>query len=98
METGKLATVSLEINRLVINVLGLSEVGWSSAGQCYYDRVVLYYSRTSTDNQRNSVGIMIKSEIESHVFNFVPYNDQIIMIQLKAHPLNTNISDVCPNI
>lgn len=61
------------------------------AGECYHDGMVLYYSKSSTRELNNGLGIMIKKELHSCFCSFVPYNEQMIMLQLKAHPLNINI-------
>ncbi|XP_030756972.1 craniofacial development protein 2-like [Sitophilus oryzae] len=93
-KTGKLTTVAIEMRRMGIEVLGLSEVRWPNAGECNSDNVVLYYSGCQNGEHQHGVGIMIKKELKQYVANFVPYNERMMLIQLRTKPINTNLIQV----
>lgn len=93
-KAGKLTTVAMEMRRMGIEVLGLSEVRWPNAGECISDGVVLYYSGCRDGEHQHGVGIMIKKELKQYVANFVPYNERMMLIQLRTKPINTNLIQV----
>lgn len=93
-KAGQLATVALEMERLEVDILGLSEVRWPDAGQHSQEKFIMYYSGCNNGEHKNGVGIMIKKEMRQYVTNFVPYNDRMMLIQLNAHPLNINLIQI----
>lgn len=54
----------MEMRRVDIEVLGLSEVRWPNAGEYIHENVVLYYSGCQDGEHKHGVGIMIKKELK----------------------------------
>ena len=94
MSTGKLQNVDKEMQRLNIDILGISELRWSGSGLINTDHGVIYYSGNLDNRHPNGVGIMINNNLKSCVKNFIPISDRILLLQLKASRQNVNIIQV----
>ncbi|XP_030760327.1 uncharacterized protein LOC115885517 [Sitophilus oryzae] len=91
---GKLYNIRQEMNRLDINILGISETRWPNSGQIRVDDSTLYYSGNDSASHPNGVGILWDARTGPSVLNFIPMSDRAMMIQLKATPRNLNILQV----
>ena len=63
--SGKFEEIEKEINRMKINVCGLSEVRWVGAGKTEGDSLTLYYS--GGEKLERGVGIMITKEVAKSI-------------------------------
>lgn len=93
-EAGKIDNLELEMERNRVDILGISEMRWPGSGTCVREKTVTYYSGSSASSHYNGVGVMIKKELMSAVTNFVPLTDRVMLLQLKAKPLNINFLQV----
>lgn len=89
-EAGKLSNALQKMQRLNIDILGISETRWPKAGRCTTDD----YSGNDDNHHRHGVAVVISNKIHGAVTTFVPYLDQIIMLQLQAKPVNLNIIQI----
>lgn len=87
---GKLSNVVREMERINIEVLGISEVRWPGSGTCRTDNGTLYYSGNQLPEHPNGVGIIVGSRIGKAVIKFVPYSDRTLLLQIRAQPVNIN--------
>lgn len=92
--TGKLHNIRQEMDRLGINILGISETRWPNSGQIKTGDATLFYSGNDSRNHENGVGILLDSKTSLSVLNFIPISDRAMMVQLKATPMNVNIIQV----
>ncbi|XP_030746013.1 craniofacial development protein 2-like [Sitophilus oryzae] len=83
------------MNRLKVNIFGISEVRWPGSGKCITDGGTFYYSG-SDDQQKhpNGVGILVDKETNKAVTGFVPLSERVMMIQLETSKIRTNIIQV----
>lgn len=86
--------VQSEMNRLNIPIMGLAEARWTGSGSCTRNNMILYYSGTDNKNHISGVGIMINKCFQRNVITFIPYNDRMMLLKLRAHPLNINLVQV----
>ncbi|KAG5336862.1 CFDP2 protein, partial [Acromyrmex charruanus] len=86
--TGKLANAVKEINRMKIDILGISKSRWTNNGACHYKGSIFYYSGRTDGQHRNGVGILVRNTVKKYVKNVVAYSDRIIM-----HEINVIIGD-----
>lgn len=93
-EAGKLDNLILEMERLNIDILGISEVRWPDSGKCIREDVVMFYSGSNAKGHPNGVAVVIKKELAKKVTNFVPLSDRCILLQIKGNPININIVQV----
>lgn len=93
-EAGKLRNIQLEMTRLNIDILGVSEARWPGSGTNRGDNFTTYYSGTSDNIHKNGVAIIIKSSLNNNVQSFIPLSDRIILIKLRNYPRPINIIQV----
>ena len=61
MDQGKLEVVKQEMTRIIINILGISELKWTGMGEFNSDdHYIYYYGQESL--RRNRVAIIVKKE------------------------------------
>ena len=84
-QAGKLANVILEAKRLNIDVIGISEVGWTGQNRINVDGYELIYSG-NPDKHEHGVAIMITSELGKLVNDVMPISERVIAITLDTKP------------
>ena len=85
MNHGKLEVVKHEMDRLNINILGISELKWTGTGHLQSDEYRVFYAGNDSI-RRNRVTIILKTGIEKTVWGYNAKTDRIILIRLKAIP------------
>jgi hypothetical protein len=94
LKSEKLANVINEMNRLHIDILGMSEVKWkgNSMFSTLHDYKV-YYSGDDINHQYG-VGVIVNRQKANYVTNVVPQSHRIMLIQLQSAPFKLNIIQV----
>lgn len=87
----RLDNAILEMKRMEIDILGITETRWPNSGICRKNGETFYYSGNNNPDHRNGVGFIVSKEIDKFVRNVVAYSDRIILLQLSAKPININI-------
>ncbi|GFS14130.1 craniofacial development protein 2-like [Elysia marginata] len=91
-ETGKLAQVTIEMNRYNLHILGVSESRWTGTGRYKTNtgETVLYSGR---DNNIHTKGVAIisKKGLEKSLMEWKSVNSRFIRIRLKGWHNNLNI-------
>lgn len=80
--TGKLANIQAKMHRLGIKILGLSEVRWPGTGRHRTENGILYYSGGDDPKHQYGVAILISSELEKSVIDFIPLGDRVMLLRL----------------
>lgn len=93
-EPGKMHNVIQEMQRLKMNILGISETRWAGQGQIPTNGGMLYFSGNDDNHHRNGVAIAVSQEIMASVNNFVPISDRIILLQLQSKSRKLNIIQI----
>lgn len=90
---GKVQNLLQEISRLKVDIMGVSEVKWTSSGIYSAEKYSMYYSCGSESDysRRHGVGVVVNSEIKKAVTNFIPLSDRVMMLQINARPIRLNI-------
>lgn len=92
-QIGKLDNVVLEMKRLDIDILGMSEVRWTGINRCKAnDDYELIYSGGETHER--GVGILLKKELGSMVDDIRPVSDRVIAIRIQTRPKPITIVQV----
>ena len=86
-ETGRAAQVASEMERYKLDILGLSETRWTTAG-----RVVLATSQTvlysgppnENDHHRNGVALMLSQKASKSLLEWEPVNERIITARFQS--------------
>lgn len=90
LETGKLKNVTIEMNRLQIEILGVSETRWMNSGNFESDDYKIYYSGVDNGKHRSGVAIIVSNKIAKSIMHYAAITDRIILLQLNNFltPLN----------
>ena len=86
-QSGKLANIEKEVERLKIDIMGIAELRWPGAGEITTgERNKVVYSGGETPHR--GVGVIMKRTIANKLIGYWPISDRIIMIKVKSTPFN----------
>ena len=91
-QKGKLDNVKHEMERLKLNVLGLSEVRWIGARSFTTDNFTIIYS--GGDQHEKGVGILLDKETSKSIKGFWEVSDRVVLVKLNGKPFNISIIQV----
>ena len=91
-QCGKLDNVRREMKRLKINILGLSEVRWTSCGRLNEEGEEMIYSGGS--KHENGVAILLDKETTKSLLGFCQISERVMIVKLKGNPFNINVIQV----
>ena len=80
MYKGKLNIVQNEMNRMDIDILGISEMKWIGRGHFRSANNTVLYSGHNT-HKKNGVGLLITNQMSQSLIGYKAVNDIIIYIQ-----------------
>ena len=80
------------MERLKINILGLSEVRWKGAGETTTGKSKFYYS--GGEEHERGVGIILDEEASKSVKGYWAVSDRVLLLKVAAKPLDLNIIQV----
>ena len=86
-EAGRSAQVTREMDRYGLDILGLSEVRWTTSGIVTLSsgHTLLYSGPPNEDDEhRNGVGILLNKKAKSSLMEWEPINDRIIVARFMS--------------
>ena len=86
LRRGKLENAKREMERMKINVLGLSEVRWKDGGEFTSDEVRVIYA--GGEESQRGVAILLDKETAKGVTKVVRHSNRIILVKVKADPVD----------
>ena len=93
MNTGKLDIVKAEMERLNIDILGISELHWIGSGYFNSDDYMVYYSGNG-NTRCNGVAVIASKKVARAVQCFNAINDRVMSIHLHGKPRSFTILQV----
>jgi len=84
----------MEMDRLRIQCMGVSEMRWTGRGKYSMARHKIYYSGNDEPMHWRGVGFIVTNQTDTAVRNFVPQSDRIAILQLYAKDVNINFIQV----
>ena len=90
MNQGKLEVVKQEMERVNVNILGISELKWTGMGEFNSDDHHIYHCRQES-LRRNGVAIMVNKRVRNAVLGCNLKNDRIISVRLQGKPFNITV-------
>uniref|UniRef100_A0A8D8V3E1 Craniofacial development protein 2 n=1 Tax=Cacopsylla melanoneura TaxID=428564 RepID=A0A8D8V3E1_9HEMI len=83
---GKLENTLKEMRRMKINILGVSDTQWRTAGSFVENsgEYKIYHSSIDVTTHRYGVAIIIEKEVEKCVTGFVPLSDRVMMLNIAS--------------
>jgi len=80
LNTGKLENIKVEMKRLNIDILGVSETRWAENGDFWSDDYRVIYSGGERTGS-TGVGVIINKKWGQQVINKIAYNGRLIMVK-----------------
>ncbi|VVC30385.1 Endonuclease/exonuclease/phosphatase,Reverse transcriptase domain [Cinara cedri] len=95
LQCGKLENLKIEMARMKMDILGLSEMRWPRAGDLWSGEYRLIHTGTAENNPGiGGVGIIMSKAIGKKVKGFVQYNERIILVKIETKLKDTIIVQV----
>ena len=93
MNQGKLEVVKQKMARLMVDILGISELRWTGMGEFNSDDHYTYYCRQES-LRRNGVAIMVNKRVWNAVFGCNLKNDRMISVRFQGKTFNITVIQV----
>ena len=93
MNQGKLEVVKQEMERVNINMLGISELKWTGMGEFNSDDHYIYYCGQKSLG-RNGIALMVNKRVQNAVLECSLKNDRIISVCFQGKPFNITVIQV----
>ena len=90
MNQGKLEVVKQEMERLNVNILGISELKWTGTGEFNSDDHFIYYCGQES-LRRNGVAIIVNKRVKNAVLGSNLKNDRMISVCFQGKPFNITV-------
>ena len=95
MNQGKLEVVKLEMAKVKVDIVGISELKWTGMGEFNSDDHYIYYCGQESV-RRNGVAIVVNKRVQNAVLECNPKNNRIISVHFQGKPFNTVIQVYAP--
>ena len=93
MNQGKLEVVKLEMARVKVDILGISELKWTGLGEFNSDDHYIHYCGQES-LRRNGVAIMVNKRVRNAVLGCNLKNNRMISVHFQGKPLNITVIQV----
>jgi len=86
LKRGKLENVKLEMKRMRMNILGISEVRWKGVGDFMSDDMRVIYA--GGEESQRGVAVILDHETAKRVVKVIQHSDRLIMVKVEAEPVD----------
>ena len=90
MNQGKLEVIELEMARVNVDILGISELKWTGMGEFNSDDHYIYYCGKESLG-RNGVAIIVNKRVRNAVLGCNLKNDRMISVHFQGKPFNITV-------
>ena len=90
MNQGKLEVVKQEMERVNIDILGISELKWTGTGEFNSDDHFIYYCGQEY-LRRNGIAIRVNKRVKNAVLGSNLKNDRMISVCFQGKPFNITV-------
>ena len=90
MNQGKLEVVKQEMARVIVDILGISELKWTRMGEFNSDDHYIYYCGQES-LRRNGVAIMVNKRVRNAVLGCDLKNDRMISVRFQGNTFNITV-------
>ena len=87
MNQGKLEVVKQEMERVNVDILGISELQWTGTGEFKSDDHYIYYCGQES-LRRNGLTIIVNKRVWNAVLGWNLKNDRVISVCFQGKPFN----------
>lgn len=92
LQKGKINNVINEMNRMRLDVLGISEMRWNGSGVLRIDDHTVYYS--GNDKHSHGVGFTLSKQMSTKIMATLAVSDRVLLIKLKGTHQNLALIQV----
>ncbi|GFO35656.1 craniofacial development protein 2-like [Plakobranchus ocellatus] len=92
LQKGKLENIKKEMERMKLNILGLSEVRWKGAGKITSGGHEIIYSG-GTESEKG-VGIIVDQTVTKAIKDYWALSDRVLLVKIAGKPVDLNIIQV----
>ncbi|XP_039291111.1 craniofacial development protein 2-like [Nilaparvata lugens] len=93
-QSGKIHNAIQEMTHMKLSVMGVCEMRWPGSGSLKIQDHQVYFSGTDNDKHELRVCFIMTKGVAKCVDNVIPVSSRLILVQLKAKPVNINIIQV----
>nr|XP_042086679.1 craniofacial development protein 2 isoform X3 [Ovis aries] len=93
MNPGKLDVVKQEMERINIDILGISELKWTGMGELNSDDHYIYYCGQQS-LRRNGVALIVNKRVRNAIIGCNLKNDRMISVRFQGKPFNLTVIQV----
>ena len=93
MNQGKLEVVKQEMERVNIDILGISKLKWTGMGEFNSDDHYIYYCGQES-LRRNGIALVVNQRVRNVVLECNLKNDSMISVHFQGKPFNTMVIQV----
>ena len=93
MNQGKLEVIKLDMVRVNVNILAISELKWTGMGEFKSDDHYIYYCGQES-LRRNRVAIMVNKRVRNAVLGCNLKNNRMISVHFQGKPFNKMVIQV----
>nr|BAD06249.1 p97Bcnt [Tragulus javanicus] len=93
MNPGKLDVVKQEMDRINIDILGISELKWTGMGELNSDDHYIYYCGQQS-LRRNGVALIVNKRVQNAIIGCNLKNDRMISLRFQGKPFNLTVIQV----
>lgn len=90
LQCGKLDNRKMEMNKIKIDILGISEIRWPNSGDFWSGDYKMIHTEISEKRPGiGGVGIVMNKSLGKKVKGYIQYNDRIILVKFQTKPKDT---------
>ena len=89
----ELDVVKQEMERLNIDILGISELKWMEMGKFNSDKHYIYYCGQES-SKRNAVALIVNKRLQNAVLGWDLKNNRMISVHFQGKPFNITLTQV----
>ena len=93
MNQGKLEVVIQEMARVIVNILGISELKWTGKGEFNSDDHYIYYCGQES-LRRNGVALIVNKRVQNAILGCNIQNKRMISVHFQDKPFNIRVIQV----
>jgi len=92
-ESGKLRTICDEMDRINLEILGISETNWTNRGsfRTHENKTVIYSGKDEGHGYSNGVAVNLSKESAKSLIGYNPISDRILKVRIRAKPYNISL-------
>ena len=94
MNQGKLEVVKQEMERVNIDILGISELKWTGMGEFNSDDRYIYYCGQESLRKKNVIALIVNKTVQNALLGCSLKNDRMISIHFQGKPFSITVIQV----